>query len=172
MHRLHPVYNTIDDSPPIIHLIICCVAFVLIVCFCITMYSGIGRNATVRLSTGDKVNPFLFILVPVTIGFLIFLHIDILDINVYQQDKAIFNSRQFKVVEGRVTDFHPMPGDGHGNEYFYVDSIGFAYSKYEEAIGGYHKTSLDGGVIKANLYVRISYYPTDFRNIILKLETE
>ncbi len=93
------------------------------------MYLGIGRNIKVTLNTGDKANPFLFALLPVTIGFLIFLHIDILDINVYQQDKAVYNNGQFKVVEGKVTDFHPMPGDGHGYEYFYVEGVGFNYSQ-------------------------------------------
>lgn len=172
MHRLHTVYSTLDESPPITHMIVCSVVFLLIFYFCIRMYLGKGRNLKVTLNTGDKANPFLFVLIPVTIGFLIFLYIDILDINVYLQDKAVFNSSQLKVVQGKVTDFHPMPEDGHGYEYFYVNGVGFSYSKYEDAIGGYHKTVLDGGVIKANLYVRIGYYPTDFRNIILKLETE
>jgi len=136
------------------------------------MYRGKGRNAQITLNTGHKVNPFLFVLVPVTFVFLVYVHIDILDINVYLQDKEVFNSRQLKVVEGMVTDFHPMPANGHGYEYFYVNGIGFEYSKYEDGIGGYHKTASEGGVLKANLYVKISYYQTDFRNIILKLETE
>ncbi len=172
MHRLHTVYTTIDDRPPITHLVIWCIAFVLIVCFCMIMFFGKGRNAVITLNTGHKVNPFLIALLPVTFIFLVFLHIDILDINVYNEDKDVFYSSRLKVVEGRVIDFHPMPDGGHANEEFYVNDIEFNYSKYEEGIGGYHKTQVEGGVIKPNLYVKISYYPTDFRNIILKLETE
>jgi len=136
------------------------------------MYRGSGRKAVITLNIGTKGNPYLLILIPVTFVYLVFGGIDLSEISIYKRDKALLISNQVKVVEGNVTDFHAMPGDGHGNEYFIVNGIGFAYSKYEEAIGGYNKTVLDGGVIKPNLYVRISYEPTDFRNIILKLEIE
>jgi len=173
MHHLHTVYNTINDSPQsVLHLIIISTAFLVAVFFCVVMYRGRGRKAKITLNTGDKVNPFLMALLPITFVFLIYAYIDALEINIYYRDKAILSSSELKTVEGYVKDFHPQSDTGHGYEYFYVNGVGFAYGKYEEAIGGYHLTVLDGGKIRSGLYVRIGYYPTDFRNIILKLETE
>lgn len=173
MHHLHTVYNTIYDSPKSgLNLLIISSIFLLIVAFCIMMYRGRGRNAVLTLNTGNKGNPYLLILIPTTFVYLLFGGIDLSEISIYKRDKAFLNSNQVKVVEGDVTDFHAMPDNGHGYEYFYVAGIGFQYSKYEEAIGGYHTTALDGGIIKPNLYIRISYEPTDFRNIILKIETD
>ncbi|MGF7040082.1 hypothetical protein [Mucilaginibacter lappiensis] len=173
MHRLHSVYNTIDDRPiSTLTLIIVCLAFALLIYATFAIYRGIGKNLVVTMRGGGKTNIFIPIILAETVYILFFLFSNISTINLYQHDKDIYNSKQLLFVEGAVTDFHPMPGNGHGNEYFYVNGVPFGYSKFEEGIGGYHMTSLDGGAVKANLYVRIGYYHTDFRNIILKLETE
>jgi hypothetical protein len=124
------------------------------------------------MNTGHKVNPFLFALLPAVGVFMIYLHIDILEINVYQHDKAIYNSSELKTVEGKVTGYFPMSKDGHGDEEFKVDSVWFHYSYWEAGRSGYHQAALFGGVIKPNLYVKIGYYYDGDRNAILKLETE
>jgi len=172
MHHLHTVYSTLDNPPSILILILVCIAFILVVYFCITMYFGVGRDAKITLNTGNKVNPFLAALVPVTFLFLGFLYQNILNINVYRHDKAMLNSNQLKTVEGIVDDYSPASKDGHGDEGFTVQGVEFHYSHFEEGRSGYHETSWYGGVIRPNLYVRIGYYFDGDRNAILKLETE
>ncbi len=77
-----------------------------------------------------------------------------------------------KIIEGRVDNFIPMALGGHGEESFEVNKIYFHYSKYQLGLWGYSKTMVDGGIIKPDLYVRITYLENDMRNEILKLETE
>jgi hypothetical protein len=132
------------------------------------------RNLKVRLNGGFKVSPFLAVLPPAIIFSLIFLSTEKLTIDVYQHDKALLdsNSKELKVVEGNVRDYYSDPKDGHGNEEFTVRGVLFHYSHYEEGRSGYNKTFWYGGVIRQNLYVRITYYYDGDRNAILKLETE
>ncbi|SDE76231.1 hypothetical protein SAMN05216464_10993 [Mucilaginibacter pineti] len=174
MHHLHSVYNTVNDSPrSTLQLVIRCVVFLLAISFCIMMYLRKGRNAVVTLRGGGKVNPFLFALVPITIFFLMFLSTDILEINVYRHDKALLNSnsKELKILEGTVKNYYPESKEGHGEEFTVQDTL-FHYSHFEEGRSGYHQTFLYGGVIRQNLYVRITYYYDGDRNAILKLETE
>ncbi len=175
MHHLHTVFNTVNDSPrSTLHLILACTAFVLVVSFCVAMYLGRGRKAVITLNTGHKVNPFLMALLPATLVFAIYAKIDIMDINVYQHDKALLNSNssEVKVVEGNVKNYYAEARDGHGNEEFTVQDTLFHYSHFEDGRSGYHATYWYGGVIRQNLYVRITYYYDGDRNAILKLETE
>jgi hypothetical protein len=174
MHHLHTVYNTVYDSPnSIASLIEHCLIFLFAVTFCIVMYWKLGRKTKVTLNTGHRVDPFLAGLVPLVIFFFFFLSIDIMNINVYEHDKTLINSnsKELKILEGTVKNYSPESKDGHGEEFTLQDTL-FHYSHFEEGRAGYNKTFLYGGVIRENLYVRITYYYDGDRNAILKLETE
>jgi hypothetical protein len=71
---------------------------------------------------------------------------------------------EYQTVKGVVTDFHPMPYEGHQDECFSVQDQRFCYSDYEIA-PGFHNAATHGP-IRAGLPVRIAY--RDGR--ILKLE--
>jgi hypothetical protein len=63
---------------------------------------------------------------------------------------------QVTVVEGIVTDFKPMPYEGHANERFCVQGNCFEYSDYG-ITAGFNNTSSHGGPIKNGLNVRVSF---------------
>jgi len=60
------------------------------------------------------------------------------------------------VVEGTVTNFHPMPYEGHQDECFSVSSKTFCYSDYGPS-AGFNNSSSHGGPIREGLHVRVSY---------------
>jgi hypothetical protein len=76
-----------------------------------------------------------------------------------------FETGKYSVAEGVVTDFHPMPYEGHDDECFSVSGRRFCYSDYMET-PGFHNASSHGGPIHAGLQLRVSY---SFGSI-LKLE--
>jgi len=81
---------------------------------------------------------------------------------------SAYNHGQYKIAEGKVTDFVPMPYEGHANEKFCVDNDPcFEYSDFE-ITGGFNNAKSHGGPISEGLNVRVSYV----RNIIIKLEVE
>lgn len=174
MHHLHTVYNTLDNPPDPSSLTTGYIFLVLFVCVCIAMYFTIGRNLKVTLSGGLKVNPFLVVIPPVALIVFFSSGTKKLDIDVYQHDKALINSnsKQLKTVEGFVKDYYSEAKDGHGDEEFTVQDTLFHYSHFEDGRSGYHATYWYGGVIRQNLYVKITYYYDGDRNAILKLETE
>jgi len=138
------------------------------------MYLGVGRNWKVTLRGGLKVNPFLAVIPPIIIFSLFYLNTVKLKIDVYQHDKTLLtsNSKELKIVEGIVENYSAEAKDGHGNEEFTVNGILFHYSHFEEGRSGYNKTYWYGGVIRQNLYIKITYYYDGDRNAILKLETK
>jgi hypothetical protein len=84
-----------------------------------------------------------------------------------QGSKALsaFEAGRYATVEGVVTDFHPMPYAGHGDECFSVNAQRFCYSDYNLA-PGFRNTASHGGPIRGGVHVRIAYMgPT-----ILRLE--
>lgn len=174
MHHLHTVYSTLDNPPSMSYLIMRCVCVALFVGFCIAMYFGKGKNLKVTLNTGHQVNAFLAVIPPVVMFSLIYLSIEKLKIDVYEHDENLLNSnsKQVKVAEGVVKNYYPESKEGHGNEQFTVQGILFHYSHFEEGRSGYHQTFFYGGVIRPNLYVRLTYYDDGDRNAILKLESE
>jgi hypothetical protein len=173
MHHFHTVYSTLNNPPNTSYPIIGYILLALFVCFCIAMSFGIARNLKVTLNTGHKINPFLVIIPPAVIFSFFYLSTEKLKIDVYQHDKDLLNSnsKELKIVEGPVKNFHPEPTEGHGEEFTVQDTL-FHYSHFEEGRSGYHDTFSYGGVIRQNLYVRITYYYDGDRNAILKLETE
>jgi hypothetical protein len=74
---------------------------------------------------------------------------------------------QFKVVEGTVTNFSPMPRQGHTKESFEVDGHHYEYSDFI-LTGGFNHTSSHGGPIRNGLRVRIA----DVGGVIARLEVE
>jgi Trk-type K+ transport system membrane component len=92
----------------------------------------------------------------------------------YLEAARVLKSGDFKVVEGPVEDFHPMPWAGHDLESFSVGGIPFAYSDYKST-AGFNNTSSHGGPIRAGAWTRISFYSKGSssvgeNNVILKLE--
>jgi hypothetical protein len=83
----------------------------------------------------------------------------------YVSLRSAYRRSQFSVVEGRVTDFHPMPYEGHQSECFSVRSQTFCYSDYE-VTAGFNNSASHGGPIREGLPVRVSY----IGNTIVRLE--
>lgn len=95
-----------------------------------------------------------------------------MDIKDYFKTKQVFDNKLYKIVEGRVCNYHPMPISGHDTERFDVNGIHFAFSDGDISDYGYNNAAINGGAIKDSLYVQISYFYNGTRNVILKLETE
>ena len=72
---------------------------------------------------------------------------------------------KFSVVDGPVSNFRPMPYEGHQDECFSVQSQTFCYSDYGVTSGFNHSTS-HGGPIREGIPVRVSY----IGNTIIRLE--
>jgi hypothetical protein len=83
----------------------------------------------------------------------------------YVRVRSAYRRSQFKVVEGRVADFRPMPYEGHQDECFSVQSQTFCYSDYE-VTAGFNNSASHGGPIRDGLPVRVSYVG----NTIVRLE--
>lgn len=81
--------------------------------------------------------------------------------------RLAYRHSQFSVVEGRVTDFHPMPYEGHQDECFSVQPKTFCYSDYA-VTAGFNNSASHGGPIREGLPVRISYVG----KTIVRLEVE
>jgi hypothetical protein len=69
-----------------------------------------------------------------------------------------------EVVEGEVTEFHPMPRGGHDQETFVVDGRRFAYSDFIMTPGFRHARSR-GGPIGPGLRVRIHHLGNDIARL-------
>jgi hypothetical protein len=76
----------------------------------------------------------------------------------YEDSQALtaYRNGDFQLVEGIVTDFHPMPYEGHQEECFSVQDKRFCYSDYVIA-SGFRNTASHGGPIRSGLLVRIAY---------------
>ena len=67
---------------------------------------------------------------------------------------SALRSHRCRLLNGLVTDFHPMPYQGHSNETFVLDGNRFEYSDYRVQ-PGFHQTASHGGPIEAGMRVRI-----------------
>ena len=83
----------------------------------------------------------------------------------YLNLRSVYRKGQFSVVEGPVTNFRPMPYEGHQEECFSVQSQTFCYSDYV-VTGGFNNATSHGGPIREGLPVRVSY----IGNTIVRLE--
>jgi hypothetical protein len=88
----------------------------------------------------------------------------------YELRRASLHDQCDEVV-GIVSDFVPMPFEGHGHESFTVNTVRFEFSDYE-ITGGFNRTASHGGPIREGLPVRICYVhrSASDRNIIARLE--
>jgi hypothetical protein len=80
---------------------------------------------------------------------------------------AAYRAGKCEVIEGVVTQFHPMPATGHDVESFVVAGKHFRYSDYIHR-AGFNQTSSHGGPIHEGARVRIEYLGED----IAKLEID
>jgi hypothetical protein len=78
---------------------------------------------------------------------------------------AAYRAGRCQVVEGVVTEFHPMPPTGHDVESFVIAGKRFQYSDFLHR-AGFNQTSSHGGPIHEGALVRIYYLGED----IAKLE--
>jgi hypothetical protein len=83
----------------------------------------------------------------------------------YQAALSALSNRKYRVVEGSVADFVPMPVAGRAKERFVVRGVRFSYSD-SIVTPGFHRTASHGGPIRQGLHVRVTY----FGNLILRLE--
>jgi len=79
--------------------------------------------------------------------------------------RMAYRNGDYQTVEGIVTDFHPMPPEGHQDECFSVQDQRFCYSDFDMAVG-FHNAASHGGPIRDGVPVRIAYR----EGRILKLE--
>ena len=83
----------------------------------------------------------------------------------YQRTLDNLKGGHFQVTEGPVTDFVPMPYEGHRLEGFTLRGHRFTYSDYV-LTPGFHNTASHGGPIREGLNVRVTFV----NNVILRLE--
>lgn len=93
-------------------------------------------------------------------------------VKIYFHNVKIYRSGLVRQIEGKVCNYHPMPFGGHDTERFDVQNIHFEFADDILSDGGYHIAASRGGVIKPDLYARITYYSNKQKNIILRLEIE
>jgi hypothetical protein len=77
-------------------------------------------------------------------------------VNGDSQALNVFQRGDYQIVEGNVTDFKPMPYEGHQEECFSVQDKQFCYSDYVIA-PGFRNTASHGGPIRSGLPVRIAF---------------
>lgn len=74
----------------------------------------------------------------------------------YARAKDSYLKGDYAVVEGTVSNFHPMPYSGHEEETFFVNGLRFSYSDYE--LGPcFNNTASHGGPIREGLRIRIAF---------------
>lgn len=83
----------------------------------------------------------------------------------YENARAAYRNGEYATVEGRVSNFHPMPASGHPDESFTVNGVQFSYSDYV-VVPCFNHTASHGGPMREGLQVRIAYSG----NCIFKLE--
>src|SRR5262245_4098233 len=121
------------------------------------------RNTAFIKSIFDKGGPELRVLMPpfFAIGFgLLWIVIGCLNYAHFANLRGLAHAENVDVVEGTVTQFVPMPYEGHADEIFVVNGHRFAYSEYDDATG-FHHTQSHGGPIREGQHVRITYSGKD-----------
>lgn len=74
----------------------------------------------------------------------------------YRGLSGAIRSGNVQIVEGKVSEFVPMPYGGHSDERFCVARQCFAYSDYG-VTSGFNNTASHGGPIREGLPVRITH---------------
>lgn len=107
---------------------------------------------------------FVLVLALVTTSF---------QINMYNKTVGAYRKGDYKIAEGYVENFVPMPYEGRGNEEsFEINGVKFSYSDYSIQ-SGYHNSKSHGGVIQGNgqhLRIGYVYYNEIYGNVIVYIE--
>jgi len=119
------------------------------------------RLSTATLPVFNRIFPFVFF------GFAVVwvVVMSAASFREYRELSAALKSNRLLLVEGRVTDFRPMPYTGQVLERFCVRGVCFAYSDFVHTFG-FHNATSHGGPIRDGLAVRIAYVG----NVIVRLE--
>lgn len=83
----------------------------------------------------------------------------------YLNLRSAYRQGHFSITEGFVTNFRPMPYEGHQSECFSVQSETFCYSDYVVS-AGFNNSASHGGPIRDGVPIRVSY----IGNTIVRLE--
>lgn len=87
----------------------------------------------------------------------------------YRSSVSALRGSRAAIVEGIVTNFHPMPYTGHAEESFEVNGVRFEYSDYG-VTAGFNNTASHGGPIREGLLVRIWHYKGKILRLDIKEE--
>ncbi len=105
-------------------------------------------------------------------GFLLMITV-LMAFSTVLEYKAIvgaYENGEYEVVEGYVENFDPMPGEGHKDESFEINSVKFSYSDYTITFG-YNNAKSHGGVIEGNgQHLKIGYVVYYGQNTIVYIE--
>ena len=96
----------------------------------------------------------------------------IFQINMFNRTVGAYKDGNYKIVEGYVENFNPMPYEGHSDESFEINGVKFAYSDYSVQ-PGYNNSKSHGGVVVGDgqhLKIGYVYYNETYGNIIVYIE--
>ena len=141
------------------------------VIFVLIGYGMSAFNIRFNRSKGGKRN-YIIVFGIIFGTFALFFAVVIIPHNfsTYYKTKKIYESKEYKIIEGLVEKFRPMPYSGHQDETFTLNGINFSYSDFDESYYGFNNTKSHGGPIDQNKKVRLSYFSSQKKNIILKIE--
>jgi len=106
---------------------------------------------------------FVLVLALVTTAF---------QINMYNKTVGAYRKGDYKIAEGYVENFVPMPYAGRADESFEINGVKFSYCDYEMR-PGYNNAKSHGGVITGNgQHLKIGYVYDDrtYGNVIVYIE--
>jgi hypothetical protein len=119
--------------------------------------------AFVKVAFGKEGNRWYSMVLAAIVVYVIGAFVPLL--RSYIENINLVSSKRFSYVEGAVTNFVPMPYNGHADESFTVNGVSFSYTDYS-FVPGFHNTASHGGPIREGLYVHIWH----IGNEITKLE--
>lgn len=172
MKKLHTVYDFqhVEWVPPFSLIFLAFAILGAIIFFYNIPYRD--RGSTGKLGNTKQKNGMYVGLAMGLFSLFLFARIILAEWDAYSSAKELYKSGKYKIVEGDVENYHPMPAGGHDTEHFDVNSVHFEYSDYDLADMGYNVSASHGGAIKKGLYVQILYASAYERNFILVLKTE
>lgn len=141
--------------------------FVLVPFLLFLISKGLLLSVEENKESDNNINySSLLILKYLSLFILIFLFI-IQTIKVRETYEA-YNNDKLRSIEGYVKDF--QPARAHEHEKFRIGNVKFDFSDKDLSDFGYNNTKSKGGAIDSSSYLRIYYYRSKFRNVILRLE--
>ena len=103
---------------------------------------------------------------------VVVIAITLFQISSWEYYKKQLTEQRCSIVEGVVTNFHPMPYHGHSHESFVINGVRFTYSDYT-ITPAFNNTSSHGGPIKQGMHLRVFYTDSrDFKGTTAKLRIE